>query len=50
MMETAPFLPVPQEPGIPATLKHRIAEVGSDLWNSSGPNPLLKQGHLEPTG
>lgn len=27
---------------------HRIIEVGRDLWRSSGPNPLLKQGHAEP--
>ena len=26
----------------------RMAEVGRDLWRSSGPTPLLKQGHLEP--
>jgi len=26
---------------------HRAAEVGRDLWMSSGPTPLLKQGHLE---
>uniref|UniRef100_A0A8B9PTS4 Tectonin beta-propeller repeat containing 2 n=1 Tax=Apteryx owenii TaxID=8824 RepID=A0A8B9PTS4_APTOW len=26
---------------------HRIAEVGRDLWRSSSPTPLLKQGHLE---
>ena len=29
-------------------LNHRMVEVGRDLWRSSGPNPLLKQGHLEP--
>lgn len=26
----------------------RIVEVGRGLWRSSGPIPLLKQGHLEP--
>jgi len=26
---------------------HKIVEVGRDLWRSPGPNPLLKQGHLE---
>jgi len=26
---------------------HRMAEVGRDLWRSSGPSPLLKQDHLE---
>lgn len=26
---------------------HRIAELGSVLWRSSGPSTLLKQGHLE---
>ena len=26
---------------------HRKLEVGRDLWRSSGPTPLLKQGHLE---
>jgi len=26
----------------------RVVEVGRDLWRSSGPIPLLKQGHLEP--
>jgi len=25
-----------------------MVEVGRDLWRSSGPIPLLKQGHLEP--
>ena len=25
---------------------HWTAEVGRDLWRSSGPTPLLKQGHL----
>jgi len=25
-----------------------MAEVGKDLWRSSGPTPLLKQGYLEP--
>lgn len=25
-----------------------MVEVGGDLWSSSGPTPLLKQGHLEP--
>lgn len=29
------------------TQNHRIVEVGRDLWMSSSPNPLLKQGHLE---
>jgi len=27
---------------------HRIVVFGRDLWTSSGPIPLLKQGHLEP--
>ena len=27
---------------------HRKAEVGKDLWRSSGPTPLLRQGHLDP--
>lgn len=27
---------------------HRVAEVGSDLWRSSGPTSLLRQGHQEP--
>ena len=27
---------------------HCMAEVGRDLWRSSGPTPLLKQGHPEP--
>jgi len=27
---------------------HRLTEVGRDLWRSSGPTPLIKQGHLEP--
>ena len=27
---------------------HRVVEVGRDLWRSSVPTPLLKQGHLEP--
>ena len=26
---------------------HRTVEVGRDLWRSSRPNPLLKQGHLQ---
>jgi len=26
---------------------HRMVEVGRGFWRSSGPNPLLKQGHLE---
>lgn len=26
---------------------HRFAEVGTDLWRSPDPNPLLKQGHLD---
>ena len=26
---------------------HRMVEVGRDLWRSSGPTPVLKQGHLE---
>jgi len=26
---------------------HRIVGVGRDLWGSSGPTPLPKQGHLE---
>ena len=25
---------------------HRMVEVGRHFWRSSGPNPLLKQGHL----
>jgi len=25
-----------------------MVEVGGDVWRSSGPIPLLKQGHLEP--
>jgi len=25
-----------------------MLEIGRDLWRSSGPSPLLKQGHLEP--
>ena len=25
----------------------RLVEVGKDLWRSSGPTPLLEQGHLE---
>ena len=29
-------------------LNHRLVEVGQDLWTSSGPTPLLRQGHLEP--
>jgi len=28
---------------------HRMAGVGRDLWGSSGPTPLPKQGHLEQT-
>lgn len=28
--------------------KHRIVEVGRQLWGSSGPPLLLKQGHQEP--
>ena len=27
---------------------HRMVDVGRDLWRSSGPTPLLKQGQLEP--
>jgi len=27
--------------------KHRIVEVGRDLWRSPIPTPLLKQSHLE---
>ena len=27
---------------------HRMAEVGRELWRSSGPIPLLEQGNLEP--
>lgn len=27
---------------------HGMNEVGKDLWRSSGPAPLLKQGHLQP--
>ena len=27
---------------------HRMAEAGRDLWRSSCPIPLLKQGHLDP--
>lgn len=30
------------------TQNHRMVEVGRDLYRSSGPNPLLKQGHLKP--
>lgn len=26
---------------------HRMCEVGTDIWRSSGPNPLFKQWHLE---
>ena len=26
---------------------HRMVEVGRDLWRSSGPTSLLKQGHLK---
>jgi len=26
---------------------HRMGEIGRDLWMSSGPTPVLKQGHLE---
>jgi len=26
----------------------RTVELGRDLWRSSGPKPLLKQGHLQP--
>lgn len=26
---------------------HRMTEVAMDLWRSSGPMSLLKQGHLE---
>ena len=26
---------------------HRTVKVGRDLWSSSGPTPLLNQGHLE---
>jgi len=26
---------------------HRMFGVGSDLWGSSSPTPLPKQGHLE---
>lgn len=31
----------------PSTQNHRLAEVRNDLWKSSGPTFLLKQGHLE---
>lgn len=24
-----------------------MAEIGRDLWRSSGPTPLLKQGHIQ---
>ena len=27
---------------------HRMAEVRRHLWRSSGPTPLLRQGHLQP--
>lgn len=27
---------------------HRMFETGRNLWMSSGPSPLIKQGHLEP--
>jgi len=27
--------------------RHRMVGVGRDLWGSSGPTPLPKQGHLE---
>jgi len=27
--------------------KQRIVGVGRDLWRSSSPTPLLKQGHLQ---
>jgi len=26
---------------------HKMVKVGMDLWRSSGPNHLLRQGHLE---
>jgi len=29
------------------TESHRMAEVEKDLWRSSGPNHLLKQGRLD---
>lgn len=27
---------------------HKVAEVGSDVWRSSGPSSLLKKVHTEP--
>jgi len=30
-----------------ASQNHRMIEVGRDLWQTRGPTPLLKQGHLE---
>ena len=38
---------MPQFPMGKAAQNHRIVEVGRDLWRSSGPTTLLKQGHLE---
>jgi len=33
--------------GLPWAQNHRMIEVERDLCRSSGPNPLLKHGHLE---
>lgn len=34
--------------GITASQSHRRAEVGRDLWRSSGPSLLLQEGHQAP--
>ena len=36
-----------KQPVLPTSQNHRLAEVGRDVWRSSGLTPLLKQGHLE---
>ena len=33
--------------GITESQNHRRVRVGSDLWRTCSPTPLLKQGHLE---